>query len=68
MGEETGEHMIRARFSSEPMAAAVLCAMLWRLIFPEKTLGVRAIVADVQLEGLDRSVWHRFQLGSPPHR
>ncbi|AUW42288.1 FAD-dependent oxidoreductase [Rhizobium leguminosarum] len=28
--------------------------------FPGKTLGVRAIVADVILKGLDRDAWHRF--------
>jgi len=28
-------------------------------------LGIRALVADVQLDGLDRDAWHRFQLGSP---
>ncbi|WP_394834320.1 FAD-dependent oxidoreductase [Pendulispora rubella] len=28
--------------------------------FPGKTLGVRALVADVHVEGLDRDVWHRF--------
>lgn len=28
--------------------------------FPGKTLGVRAIVADVALTGLDRDAWHRF--------
>lgn len=28
--------------------------------FPGKTLGVRAIVADVVLSGLSRDVWHRF--------
>jgi len=28
--------------------------------FPGKTLGVRAIVADVQLTGLQRDAWHRF--------
>ncbi|QND39016.1 FAD-dependent oxidoreductase [Rhizobium leguminosarum bv. viciae] len=28
--------------------------------FPGKTLGVRAMVADVILTGLDRDVWHRF--------
>ncbi|PZU09703.1 FAD-dependent oxidoreductase [Sphingomonas sp.] len=33
--------------------------------FPGETLGVRALVADVTLEGLDRLAWHRFQLGSP---
>ena len=28
--------------------------------FPGETLGVRAIVADVALEGLSRDAWHRF--------
>lgn len=28
--------------------------------FPGKTLGVRALVADVVLTGLSRDVWHRF--------
>jgi 2-polyprenyl-6-methoxyphenol hydroxylase-like FAD-dependent oxidoreductase len=31
--------------------------------FPGKTLGVRAIVADVTLTGLSRDVWHRFSEG-----
>jgi 2-polyprenyl-6-methoxyphenol hydroxylase-like FAD-dependent oxidoreductase len=28
--------------------------------FPGETLGVRAIVADVELEGISRDAWHRF--------
>ncbi|WP_249674361.1 FAD-dependent oxidoreductase [Pseudomonas abieticivorans] len=31
--------------------------------FPGKTLGVRAVVADVQLTGLARDRWHRFGAG-----
>ncbi|QKR99583.1 FAD-dependent oxidoreductase [Sphingomonas sp. CL5.1] len=31
--------------------------------FPGRTLGVRAIVADVSLSGLSRDVWHRFGEG-----
>lgn len=31
--------------------------------FPGKTLGVRAIVADVGLTGLGRDAWHRFNEG-----
>jgi 2-polyprenyl-6-methoxyphenol hydroxylase-like FAD-dependent oxidoreductase len=31
--------------------------------FPGKTLGVRAIVADVRLTGLDRDAWHQFNDG-----
>jgi 2-polyprenyl-6-methoxyphenol hydroxylase-like FAD-dependent oxidoreductase len=32
--------------------------------FPGKTLGVRAVVADVRLEGLGIDAWHRFNEGS----
>ncbi|WCM90502.1 FAD-dependent oxidoreductase [Acidovorax sp. NCPPB 3576] len=31
--------------------------------FPGKTLGVRAVVADVELTGLQRNVWHKFSEG-----
>jgi 2-polyprenyl-6-methoxyphenol hydroxylase-like FAD-dependent oxidoreductase len=31
--------------------------------FPGKTLGVRAMVADAALTGLDRDVWHQFNHG-----
>jgi len=30
------------------------------IAFPGKTLGIRAIVADISLDGLDRDAWHRF--------
>jgi 2-polyprenyl-6-methoxyphenol hydroxylase-like FAD-dependent oxidoreductase len=29
--------------------------------FPGETLGIRAVVADVMLTGLDRNAWHRFK-------
>jgi 2-polyprenyl-6-methoxyphenol hydroxylase-like FAD-dependent oxidoreductase len=32
--------------------------------FPGETLGGRAIVADVELEGLSADAWHRFGLGT----
>jgi 2-polyprenyl-6-methoxyphenol hydroxylase-like FAD-dependent oxidoreductase len=32
--------------------------------FPGKTLGVRALVADVMLTGLTRDAWHRFNEGT----
>jgi hypothetical protein len=32
--------------------------------FPGKTLGVRAVVADVVLSGLGRDAWHRFNEGA----
>lgn len=34
--------------------------------FPGETLGARAIVADVELEGIGRDAWHRF--GSGPQQ
>jgi 2-polyprenyl-6-methoxyphenol hydroxylase-like FAD-dependent oxidoreductase len=33
--------------------------------FPGKSLEIRAIVADVSLEGLGRDAWHRFKDGTP---
>jgi 2-polyprenyl-6-methoxyphenol hydroxylase-like FAD-dependent oxidoreductase len=33
--------------------------------FPGETLGVRALVADLDLEGLSRDAWHRWQDGKP---
>jgi hypothetical protein len=32
--------------------------------FPGKTLGVRAVVADIVLTGLERDAWHRFHDGA----
>ena len=32
--------------------------------FPGKTLGVRAVVADIVLSGVERNAWHRFSEGS----
>ncbi|MFJ2330600.1 FAD-dependent oxidoreductase [Pseudomonas helleri] len=34
--------------------------------FPGKTLGVRAVVADVSLRGLERDLWHSFNKGLMP--
>ncbi|MFI5029356.1 MAG: FAD-dependent oxidoreductase [Reyranellales bacterium] len=33
--------------------------------FPGETLGVRALVADLDLEGLSRDAWHRWKDGKP---
>jgi 2-polyprenyl-6-methoxyphenol hydroxylase-like FAD-dependent oxidoreductase len=33
--------------------------------FPGKSLDIRAVVADVYLEGLGRDAWHRFEDGTP---
>lgn len=34
------------------------------IAFPGNTLGIRAVVADLLLEGLSRDAWHRFSEGS----
>lgn len=65
MAGETGEHIIRARFLVGTDGGRSFVRHALAIGFPGEALGVRAIVADVRLEGLDRSVWHRFQLGSP---
>ncbi|WEQ51563.1 FAD-dependent oxidoreductase [Komagataeibacter oboediens] len=65
MEGETGEHMTRARFLVGTDGGRSFVRHALAIDFPGEALGVRAIVADVRLEGLDRSVWHRFQLGSP---
>jgi 2-polyprenyl-6-methoxyphenol hydroxylase-like FAD-dependent oxidoreductase len=33
--------------------------------FPGKSLDIRAVVADVYIEGLSRDAWHRFNDGTP---
>src|SRR6478609_5550384 len=33
--------------------------------FPGETLGVRALVADLRLDGLSRDAWHRWNDGTP---
>jgi 2-polyprenyl-6-methoxyphenol hydroxylase-like FAD-dependent oxidoreductase len=33
--------------------------------FPGKSLDIRAVVADVFVDGLDRDAWHRFNDGTP---
>ncbi|MEI9989806.1 MAG: FAD-dependent oxidoreductase [Rhizomicrobium sp.] len=33
--------------------------------FPGKTLGIRAVVADMRLEGLSDDAWHRWNDGTP---
>ncbi|MFT8550251.1 FAD-dependent oxidoreductase [Acetobacter okinawensis] len=63
--QETGEQVIRARFLVGTDGGRSFVRHALAIDFPGEALGVRAIVADVRLEGLDRSVWHRFQLDTP---
>ncbi|MGV2289136.1 FAD-dependent oxidoreductase [Trinickia sp. YCB016] len=61
---QTGERIIQARFLVGADGGRSFVRNAVSIGFPGKTLGVRAIVADVFLSGLDRNVWHRFNEGS----
>ena len=56
---------IRARFLVGTDGGRSFVRHALAIDFPGEALGVRAIVADVRLEGLDRSAWHCFQLDTP---
>ena len=63
--DASGEHPVRARFLVGTDGGRSFVRHALDVGFPGETLGVRALVADVRLIGLDRLAWHRFQLGSP---
>lgn len=54
---------IRARYLIGADGGRSFVRQALAIEFPGKTLGVRAIVADVIATGLDRDVWHRFGEG-----
>ena len=63
------EHGVTARVGSETLRVRYLVGtdggrsfvrQALGIDFPGKTLGVRAVVADVRLAGLDRDAWHRY--------
>ncbi len=56
----SGEETIRARWLVGADGGRSFVRHALDIGFPGKTLGVRAIVADVILTGLDRDAWHRF--------
>ena len=60
---EAGGETIRARFLVGADGGRSFVRSALGVGFPGKTLGARAIVADVDLEGLSRDVWHRFGAG-----
>jgi 2-polyprenyl-6-methoxyphenol hydroxylase-like FAD-dependent oxidoreductase len=59
----TGE-IIRARYLVGADGGHSFVRRALDIEFPGKTLGVRAVVADVSLTGLERDTWHRFNEGS----
>ncbi|OWT72882.1 MULTISPECIES: FAD-dependent oxidoreductase [unclassified Achromobacter] len=58
-----GDEMLRVRYLVGADGGRSFVRKSLGIDFPGKTLGVRAIVADVVLTGLDRDAWHRFQDG-----
>ncbi|WP_322028390.1 FAD-dependent oxidoreductase [Paraburkholderia sp. J76] len=59
-----GEGIVRARHLVGADGGRSFVRGALGIGFPGKTLGVRAIVADVRLTGLERDAWHRFGDGS----
>ncbi|TPW26224.1 FAD-dependent oxidoreductase [Pararhizobium mangrovi] len=64
IADADGEHHFRARFLVGTDGGRSFVRHALEIGFPGETLGVRALVADVRLTGLDRLAWHRFQFGS----
>ncbi|WP_437774525.1 FAD-dependent oxidoreductase [Sorangium sp. So ce1097] len=56
----TGEETVRVRYLVGADGGRSVVRDALAIGFPGKTLGVRAVVADVVLEGLSRAAWHRF--------
>jgi 2-polyprenyl-6-methoxyphenol hydroxylase-like FAD-dependent oxidoreductase len=64
IAETGGEVVLRARYLVGCDGGRSFVRHALDIGFPGETLGVRALVADVILEGLDRNAWHRFQFGN----
>ena len=59
-----GEEVIAAQYLVGADGGRSFVRQALKIEFPGKTLGVRAIVADVMATGLTRDVWHRFHEGN----
>jgi 2-polyprenyl-6-methoxyphenol hydroxylase-like FAD-dependent oxidoreductase len=61
---KAGDEIFRVRYLVGADGGHSLVRHGLNIGFPGKTLGVRAVVADVVLTGLGREAWHRFNEGS----
>ncbi len=61
---KAGEEVIRVHYLVGADGGRSFVRHALDIGFPGKTLGVRAVVADVVLTGLGRDAWHRFNEGS----
>ena len=59
-----GDEVIRVRYLVGADGGRSFVRQALKIDFPGKTLGVRAVVADVMLGGLGRDAWHRFNEGA----
>jgi 2-polyprenyl-6-methoxyphenol hydroxylase-like FAD-dependent oxidoreductase len=59
-----GDRRIRARYLVGTDGGRSFVRQALGIAFPGETLGVRALVADVRMDGLERRAWHRFQRGA----
>ncbi|WP_028003380.1 FAD-dependent oxidoreductase [Sinorhizobium meliloti] len=59
----TGQETIRTRYLIGADGGRSFVRGALGVDFPGKTLGVRALVADVTLTGLERDAWHQFNDG-----
>lgn len=62
----SGEHeeIVRARYLVGADGGRSFVRRALDIDFPGKTLGVRGLVADVTMTGVERDAWHRFNDGS----
>ncbi len=63
---QVGGEVVRARYLVGTDGGRSFVRHALGVDFPGETLGVRAIVADVELEGIGRDAWHRFGSGTQP--
>jgi 2-polyprenyl-6-methoxyphenol hydroxylase-like FAD-dependent oxidoreductase len=61
---QAGEEIVRVRYLIGADGGRSFVRHTLNVSFPGKTLGVRAVVADVVLTGLQRTAWHRFHEGA----
>ncbi|NLS20161.1 FAD-dependent oxidoreductase [Rhizobium sp. P40RR-XXII] len=61
---KAGEETLRVRWLVGADGGRSFVRHVLGIDFPGKTLGVRAVVADVMLTGLARDAWHRFNDGN----
>jgi 2-polyprenyl-6-methoxyphenol hydroxylase-like FAD-dependent oxidoreductase len=64
IASKTGEQVIRVRYLVGADGGRSFVRQALDVGFPGRTLGLRAVVADVVLTGLGRDAWHRFNEGS----